>query len=244
MNKKSLFISIIALFAVLFTACKDEDDPAPPAADNRTALTAVAEQTGNSVAADVTAATAQFAGATGLTLAAADFTITPTTGATIGEPTVSDDIVTVPITITESNSESTDKTFTVGIASDSALIKGTDTVTITQAGTEPPADNRAALTAVAEQTGNSVEASVTAATAQFAGATGLTLTAADFTITPTTGATIGTPTVSDGVVTVPITITESNSESTDKTFTVGIASDSTLIKGTDTVTITQAGTSG
>ncbi|MDR1867311.1 MAG: hypothetical protein LBQ77_03465, partial [Treponema sp.] len=87
-----------------------------------------------------TEVTVTFSGATGVTgLAATDFTITPT--ATIGTPTVSDDIVTVPITITESNSESTDKTFTVGIASDSTLIKGTATVTITQAGTgaEPSA---------------------------------------------------------------------------------------------------------
>ncbi|MDR1868322.1 MAG: hypothetical protein LBQ77_08690 [Treponema sp.] len=138
--KKSLF-PIIALFAViglLVTACKD-DDPEPPATDTRVALTAVADQTGNSIAATVTAATAEFAGATGLSLEAGDFTITPT-GATISSVQVDGNIATVAVAITAPNATATQKTFTVGIASSSTKIKGTATVVITQAGTGVPSN--------------------------------------------------------------------------------------------------------
>ncbi|MDR1868259.1 MAG: hypothetical protein LBQ77_08375 [Treponema sp.] len=240
MNKKSLFISIIALFAVLFTACKDEDDPAPPAADTRTALTAV-EATVD-VAADALTATAEFSGATGLTLAAADFTITPATGATIGEPTVSDDIVTVPITFV-ANTATTAKAFTVGIASSSTKIRGSATVVITQAAAtaQPPEDTRVALTAGANVT--DITAADTEATVTFTGASDLTLTEDDFTVeadTEGTNVTITDVTVNEDTVSVTISFDANDSTENPVVYTVGIAEDSEVITGEAEVNVTQA----
>ncbi|GHU69177.1 hypothetical protein FACS189450_01530 [Spirochaetia bacterium] len=201
-----------------------------PSIDTRVELSA-----GSAVDVVYTATTTSvtFTGAMGLSLTAADFTVT--TGGTIGTPAVSGDAVTVPVTFAANTDPST-KTYTVGINSGSAKIKGGATVVITQAAA-PAGDTRVELSA-----GSTVNAAYTATTASvtFTGATGLSLTAADFTVT--TGGTIGTPAVSSDAVTVPITFAANTDPST-KTYTVGINGASTKIKGEATVVITQeAGT--
>ncbi|GHV28357.1 hypothetical protein AGMMS4952_11780 [Spirochaetia bacterium] len=195
---------------------------ADPVLDTRVELTA-----GSTVSAAYTATTADvtFTGATGLSLTAADFTVT--TGGVIGTPAVSGDIVTVPVTFT-ANTDTSPKTYTVGIDNSSTWIKGSATVVITQG-----ADTRDQLTA-----GSAVDAAYTATDTNvtFTGASGLSLAAEDFTVT--TGGVIGTPAVSGDTVTVPV-IFPVNTGTSAQTYTVGISADSTRIKGSATVVITQ-----
>ncbi|GHU84444.1 hypothetical protein FACS189473_1850 [Spirochaetia bacterium] len=202
------------------------DDP-NGSGDTRAELSA-----GNAVNAAYTATTASvtFTGAAGLSLAAADFTVT--TGGTIGTPAVSGDTVTVPV-ILAANTGTSAKTYTVGINGGSAKIKGSATVVITQAANDP-GDTRAELSA-----GSAVNAAYTATTASvtFTGAAGLTLAATDFTVT--TGGVIGTSAVSGDTVTVPVTFA-ANTGTSAKTYTVGINGGSAKIKGSATVVITQA----
>jgi hypothetical protein len=96
--------------------------------DNRTALTAGSAV---DVAASATTADAKFTGATGLDLAAADFTVTGT-GGSISNVSVSDDEATVTVSFAANTSDTSTKTYTVSIASTSTKIKGNGTVTITQ----------------------------------------------------------------------------------------------------------------
>ncbi|GHV88285.1 hypothetical protein AGMMS50267_06450 [Spirochaetia bacterium] len=213
--------------SLAITGCGDKDtgDPTGPG-DTRAELTA-----GSAVSAADTATTASvtFTGATGLSLAAADFTVS--TGGTIGTPAVSGDTVTVPVTFA-ANSGTSAKTYTVGINGASTKVKGSATVVVIQAANDP-SDTRKGLTA-----GSAVSAAGTAtiASVTFTGATGLTLTAADFTVS--TGGTIGTPAVSGDTVTVPVTFA-ANTGTSAKSYTVGINGDSAKIKGSTTVVITQ-----
>ncbi|MDR1866740.1 MAG: hypothetical protein LBQ77_00555 [Treponema sp.] len=132
--KKSLYLGFVTLtvaMSVVFTACKD-DDPEPPATDNRVALTAVAATV--NAAATATGASAQFAGAAGLGLTADDFTVS--TGANIGTGTLAvddDGVITVPITFPSNATGGTTKTYTVSIAEGSTKIKGNAAVAIIQA---------------------------------------------------------------------------------------------------------------
>ncbi|GHV79661.1 hypothetical protein AGMMS49944_14520 [Spirochaetia bacterium] len=220
--------SVALALGMVFIGCGDKgsgDSTSPP--DTRMELTA-----GGAVNAAYTATTADvtFTGATGLSLAAADFTVT--TGGTIGIPAVSGGTVTVPVTFAV-NTGTLPKTYTVGINSGSTKIKGSATVVITQAAA-PVLDTRTELAA-----GGAVNAAYSDTTADvtFTGATGLSLAAADFTVT--TGGSIGTPAVSGDTVTVPITFA-ANNDTSPKTYTVGISSGSTKIKGNATVVITQA----
>jgi hypothetical protein len=84
-----------------------------------------------SVEADAVTATVTFTGAAGLTtLAAADFTVT--TGGTISGVMVNNGTASVTVTFAANTSETETKTYTVGIASNSATITGSATVVITQ----------------------------------------------------------------------------------------------------------------
>ncbi|GHV63081.1 hypothetical protein AGMMS49587_11930 [Spirochaetia bacterium] len=230
---KIAFAAMLIL-SLAITGCGDNNtgDPTSPGDtnpdDTRAELSA-----GGAVNAAYTASAASvtFTGATGLSLAAADFTVT--TGGVIGTPVVSGDTVTVPVTFA-ANTGTSAKTYTVGINGASAKIKGSATVVITQ-DVDPVLDTRRELSA-----GSAVYAAYTATTASvtFTGATGLSLAAADFTVT--TGGVIGTPAVSGNTVTVPVTFAANTDDTSTKTYTVGINSVSTRIKGSTTMVITQA----
>jgi hypothetical protein len=100
---------------------------------------------------------------------------------------------------------------------------------------DPDSDTRATLTA-----GSPVDALATDTTANvtFTGATGITsLDAADFAVD--NGASITSVSVNSGIATVVVNI-GANTAAAAKTYTVSIASTSTLIKGNATVAITQA----
>ncbi|MHB9296527.1 hypothetical protein PilKf_02300 [Pillotina sp. SPG140] len=105
-------------------------------------------------------------------------------------------------------------------------------------------DIRTELTAGAADPTEPAADADTTVTVTFGGATGVTgLAATDFTITPT--AAIGTPTVGeDGAVSLTITLPANDSTENTVAYTVGIASTSTKIKGSVTVTFTQAAKAG
>jgi len=181
-----------------------------------------------------TTAVATFTGATGLTLTAADFTVTPDDGAEITSVAVSGDMAQVTVTLTE-NTGQLSRTFTVGISSTSTEIMGTGTVIITQMGllkelTATPATRN-------------VVASATTVDVIFTGAirnaAALGLTSSDFNVTG--GASFGNVSVdSAGLVTVTVNFSANASITTNNTYVVEIASTSTLIGGTAKVTITHS----
>jgi len=219
---KKFWLLPLVLAALVFSCSTDTNSEEPENPDDtRTALTAGAAVT---VVASATTADARFTGASGLTLDASHFTVT--TGATITNVVVTGNAVAVTITFEPNASGTEAKTYTVGIASDSTVIMGTATVTVTQAA-------RPALTAGSAVTAESGD---TSAEVEFTGASGLTLETSDFTVT--TGATITDVSVSGPTVTVTVTFAANTSPTEDKTYTVGIAPDSTVIIGTATVTIT------
>jgi len=192
--------------------------------ETRTALTAGSAVT---VGANATSAEVEFTGATGLTLGTSDFTVS--TGGTVSTVDVSGDTVTVTVTFAANTSTTEAKTYTVGIASGSTVIMGTATVTVTQAAVT---DNRTALAAGSAVT---AAANATSAEVEFTGATGLTLGTSDFTVS--TGGTVSAVDVSGDTVTVTVTFA-ANDSAADKTYTVGIASGSTVIMGAATVIVT------
>ncbi|GHV78682.1 hypothetical protein AGMMS49944_04730 [Spirochaetia bacterium] len=171
-------------------------------------------------------ATATFTRAAGLTgLTAADFAVTG--GATLGSPTISGDIATIPVYFA-ANTGASEKAYSVSIAPGSSVIRGSSTVTITQAGVR---------TLLAAGPGVSVDYTATTAIVTFTGATGLIdLGWWDFEVD--NGATLGSPTVSGGTVTIPVYF-GANTGASEKTYTVSIAPTSTRIQGSATVTITQ-----
>jgi len=234
MKNLGKFLGIIALIAVIgFAGCSNGSTDSGGTTDTRVALTA-----GPAVNAayDDTSASVTFTGATGLTLAAADFTVTG--GLSITNVAVSGETVTVTIGLT-ANQFNQSYTYTVGINSNSTKIKGTAAVTITQAANPSgTTDTRVALTA-----GSPVNVTYTATSANvtFTGATGLTLAAADF--AANNGATIGSVSVSGGTVTVTVNFS-ANAAASAKTYTVSINTSSTKIKGSAAVTITQAANTG
>ncbi|MDR1866934.1 MAG: InlB B-repeat-containing protein [Treponema sp.] len=204
MNKKSLFISIIALCAViglLVTACKDEDDPAPPAP---TTFTVAFNSNGGS---PVDSITGVVSGAK----------ITTPAVPTKGKYTFDGWYKETTLTTAWDFAADT-------VAADTTLYaKWNDTRVVVAAGS--------AVAALATDTTKSVS---------FTGATGITeLDASDFSVTE--GAIIGTPTVSDGTITVPLSFAENAGD--EKEYTVSINPSSLFIKegATDkTVTVTQA----
>jgi hypothetical protein len=181
-----------------------------------------------SAAYNETEATVTFNGATGLTLTTADFTVT--SGGTLSEVLVRGDTVYVKVIFT-ANDTKTAKTYTVGIAAGSIKIKGSAIVVITQAA--DTRDLRVELTA-----GNPVivMSNEAEATVTFNGTVGLVLTTADFNVT-------GEGTIRDVLVgssKVLVTVSfEGGTVTETKTYTVGIAEDSTKIKGDATVIITR-----
>jgi hypothetical protein len=134
---KKLLLLIAAIVVIIAMAgCPDDsgDDDTNKTEDLRTELTA---NTGASVASDATTGAAEFNGATGLELTAADFSVTG--GGTITTVTVDGDKVTVTITFAANTTGTTPKTYTVGINANSTKIKGSAKVNITQAaGSAPP----------------------------------------------------------------------------------------------------------
>ncbi|GHU69552.1 hypothetical protein FACS189450_02630 [Spirochaetia bacterium] len=209
------------------TITQEFNDPS----DTRTLLSA-----GSNVSVDYTAttATATFTGPAGLTgLTPADFVVTG--GASIYNPTVNGNTVTIQVGF-GANTDASVKTYIVSIAPTSTKIKGSSSVTITQQAFIDPSDTRTLLVAVQDV---SVDYTDTRATATFTGAVGLTgLTAADFVVTAG-GAVLGSPTVNSNTVTVEIYFSV-NIDTSPKTYVVSIAPTSTKIKGSSTVTITQA----
>jgi hypothetical protein len=178
------------------------------------------------VPSNATEATVRFAGAVGSAPATADFTVSP--GGTLSTVSINTNTKTVFVIVTfAANPTGTDKTYTVGIAPNSTKIKGTASVVITQKADAEAVlkESRKELTA-----GDPVDVAsdATEATVTFTGASGLTLTAADFTVGP--GAEISLVRGGGDIVSVTVTF-EANTTGTDKTYTVGIAGDSTKIKG-------------
>jgi hypothetical protein len=222
--KKSLFgLVALLLAAIVFTGCPTDADDGEQE-DTRKELTA-----GPAVEVAASAATANvtFTGASGLSLSAADFTVS--SGGIISEVSevsVSSDTATVTVGFAANISSTSTNTYTVSIAPDSAKIKGSATVSITQD------DTRVKLTA-----GPAVEvaASDTTGTAAFTGASGLTLSAADFAVS--SGGTISEVSVSSDTVTVTVGL--ANTDAAPNTYIVSIALDSAKIRGSATVTITQ-----
>ncbi|MDR3300973.1 MAG: hypothetical protein LBT01_00390 [Spirochaetaceae bacterium] len=183
------------------------------------------------VAGAATTANVTFIGASGLSLSAADFAVS--TGGTISGVSVSSNTATVSVSFAANTSTTLTKSYTVSIASSSTNIKGTGTVAITQAAA---VDTRKTLTAGSAV---SVAASATTANVTFTGASGLSLSDVDFTLSSGTGAISGAS-VTSGTATVSVSFAANSSSTSTKTYTVAIASSSTNIKGSATVTITQA----
>ena len=188
------------------------------------------------VDAEDTSAGVTFTGANGLSLTAADFTVS--VGAVIGGVSVDGDTATVTVTFEANTDTVNEKIYTVGIAPNRPAVKGSATVSITQGYL---GDTRKALTA---GTALTAAAGDTSAAVAFTGATGLTtvggavnLEPADF--TATIGATISGVSVTGDTATVTVSFAE-NTDITAKIYTIGISSASTLVKGGGTVTITQA----
>ncbi|MDR1932345.1 MAG: hypothetical protein LBQ57_05915 [Spirochaetales bacterium] len=149
-----LIFALALTFGLVLTACGG-DDPSSPG-DSRTELT---EGSAVSAAAAATSANVTFTGAAGLSLSAADFAVT--TDGAIGTPTVVGDTVTVPVSF-EANTTAAAKTYTVSIAAGSTKIRGSGTVTITQAATTLPAITWAGSFAEAAANDGSITGSVTA----------------------------------------------------------------------------------
>ncbi|GHU16906.1 hypothetical protein FACS1894163_07120 [Spirochaetia bacterium] len=161
-------------------------------------------------------------------LTTADFAVSG--GATLGNLTFSDDYrnyyVSMPVNFAANTSASA-KTYVVSIAPDSTRIQGSATVTITQD----------AIPLLVAGPDIYVYYTATTATATFTGAADLTgLTAADFAVTG--GAALGSPTVNDDTVTIPVNF-GANTGASAKTYVVSIAPGNTKIRGSSTVTITQ-----
>ena len=175
-----------------------------------------------------TSAQVRFIGAFGFTSLEADnFTITGA-GAEITDVSVHGPIITITVDFGE-NETIQPRLFTVGISPGSTLIGGTGTVTITQAA------GRAELAA-----GSAVEGEYTDTSLQavFTGISGITsLETGNFTITGA-GAVISGVSIDDDTVTVTVE-TGINTSYASRSFTVGISPDSTVIRGSETVTITQ-----
>jgi len=232
-TRQNIVCGLITLILTLaFIACSNDTGGDPGGGDTRVTLTAGAAV---NAAYNATSATVTFTGATGLTLSAADFTAS--TGVAISSVSVSGGTVTVTVSFS-ANGYDTTRVFTVSINANSTKIKGSATVTVTQAANPSGTpDTRVTLTA-----GAAVNAAYNATTANvnFTGATGLTLSAADF--TASTGAAISSVSVSGGTVTVTVNFAV-NSTTSPKSYTVSINAASTKIKGNATVTVTQAGQS-
>jgi hypothetical protein len=134
---------------------------------------------------------------------------------------------TATVTITFAASPTTSKTYTVSIASNSTKIKGNGTVAINQFA-------RSTLTPgpAVEVAGSATSSSVT-----FTGATGFTLTAADFAVD--NDATITNVNRFSDTATVNVIFAANTSGIASNIYTVSIASDSAVIKGSGTVDINQ-----
>jgi hypothetical protein len=172
-----------------------------------------------------------FLGAVGSAPATADFTVT--TGGTPSTVSVNTRAVFVKVSFA-ANTTGKDKTYTVGIAPNSTKIKGTASVVITQKADAEAVlkESRKGLTAGAPV---DVASDATEATVTFTGAQELTLTAADFTVGP--GAEISLVRGGGDIVSVTV-IFPVNTTGEDKIYTVGIAEDSTKIKGPAQVNVT------
>ena len=237
MNKSGLlwnapFIAALAA-ALVMMSCTD---PFLPPSDARAALAAgPAVQ----VSADQTSADVIFTGAAGLDNLPADDFVVISGDASITQVNTSGGTVTVTTGFDANTSSDTDNTIVIGINPDSTVIRGNDTVTIVH---DFIGETRTYLTAgfpIAAGT------NATTATVTFSGAAGFTtedLEVTDFTVTDESGtanADIANVIVNNDIVV--ITVTFPANDSAERVFTVGIASSSTVIKGTTTVTITQEG---
>ncbi|MDR2021381.1 MAG: right-handed parallel beta-helix repeat-containing protein, partial [Treponema sp.] len=230
---KALWILPLIL-AAFMVGCPTGGDEYTLRAVELTAGTAV------DVEADDTTAEVSFTGASGLTLANEDFTVSE--GGTIVSVEVSGDTVTVTVSFAANADTSAEKAYTVGISPDSQVIKGDAAVTITQG---YAGDTRRALTAGQPVT---VSAADTSAYVVFTGAAGLSTVGGggedplvgseDFTVN--NGAVVSSVAVVEDTVTVTISFA-ANTGTTEQTYTAGISPDSTVIKGSGTVTITQSG---
>ena len=220
------------LFAAVFLGC-------PTPNDDYTIKKVAVELTagmGVDVNAEDTSASVTFTGASGLALTSADFTVSE--GAAISALGIDGDTVTVTVSFAANTDMINEKTYTVGIAPGSTAIKGSATVTITQG---YAGDTRKALKA-----GPAVNAAAgdTSAALTFSGAAGLTIVGGDANLetadfTATNGATVSNIGINDDTVTVTVSFA-ANTDTVEKIYTVGIAPNSTLIKGSGTVTVTQA----
>jgi len=138
-------IALVAVIGLGLAACGGGDDGP---SDTRVELIAGSAV---SVGKDATSANVTFTGASGLTLAATDFTVSVNDAGTNGSiGTIGNGAtVTVPVTFT-ANPYNAARKFTVGINSASTKIKGSATVVITQAlnpsGETPPAPSDSSLT--------------------------------------------------------------------------------------------------
>jgi hypothetical protein len=201
--------------------------------DNRVILSAGSP---GSVDADATTASVTFTGATGLSLGVSDFKVTGE--ATIGNPVVSGDTVTVPLTFA-ANYMTGPKIYVVSIPGTNAAIRGSGSVTVTQSGL---GSMWTILTAGPSVSAPRLHSLNYPTNVTFTGAAGLSLGASDFKVTGAEGATIGNPVVSGDTVTVPVKF-NTNETGAQRTLVVSVSEASTIIKGSTSVTITQDGPS-
>lgn len=165
-------------------------------------------------------------------LAAEDFTVS--TGGTITDVVKNSGTVSVTVTFDANTSNTVNNTYTVGISPDSTKVRGTSNVTITQ-----PADAPVELTAGPAV---SVTADAITGTVTFTGASWLEtadLATTDFTAdnsATVTGVTVST----SRVVSVTVSFAANSSPTNTNAYVVGINGSSTKVKGSATVTITQA----
>jgi hypothetical protein len=225
MKKKLFGLAALLLVALVFVGCRPIDDDNEE--DIRKELTA--GQAVSAVASDTSKAVT-FTGALGLSLSASDFAVSPS--GTISGVSVSGNTATVSVSFA-ANTAATSKTYTVSIASGSAVIKGSGTVAINQAAAGV-SDTRKELTAGPVV---NVAASDTIADVTFTGASGLSLSAVDFAVS--SGTSVTNVQVASDTATVSVTF-PTNGSTTPKTYIVSIASDSAVIKGSGTIAINQA----
>ncbi|MDR1866736.1 MAG: InlB B-repeat-containing protein [Treponema sp.] len=291
--KKSLFpiIALCAVIGLLVTACKDEDDPAPPAAS--TTFTVTFDKNEGTTDADPTTKT--------VTAPATTVDALPTPPARTdylfdgwntqadgeGEAFTADTVVTASITVyAQWTTTEVPATYTVTFDKNEGTTDADPTTkTVTAPATTvdalptPPArtdylfdgwntqangegeaftadtvvtasitvyaqwtaDERIVLTVETDNVPANAEATDADVEFTFTGTAPTGLTKDDFIVTGDAEIKEDTDiAVDDGESTVTVTITFAANPDSEKTYTVGINPSSTVIKGSDTVTVTQA----
>jgi hypothetical protein len=230
--KRAKSLGALFLAVVLLAQCGTEaEDGVADTPDYRTVLTAGG---GITVPAGDTAKEISFTGARGLKLSKADFGVTG--GGAVGGVSVADDNVTITVTF-KPNESSSAKVYNVVVASISTIARGDASVKIIHLGTDGSEDPRIVLTV-----GGPVEVSaeVQTVTVTFTAGEALTFTPEPGDFTVAGGGTVSEVNVDGDTVTVTVDFPKNNTNSP-RNYTVSIAKDSEIVRGSGSVTITQWG---